>query len=74
MAEADKTVPARLTHIEGEKLEKFSITTEADAKKITDKIDAQRFTVISVERKAGKPQSLRHPSPPPPCNRKLPAN
>ncbi len=51
---------AHLTHLDGKKLEKLSLTTEADAKRAVAAIDAQKFTVGSIESKPVK----RHPAPP----------
>src|SRR5579871_151505 len=51
---------ARLTHLDGEKLEKLSLKSEADAQRAVDAIDARRFKVDSVESKPVK----RHPAPP----------
>ncbi len=51
---------AHLTHLDGKKLDKLSLGTEADAKRAVDAINAQGFTVGSVEAKPVK----RHPAPP----------
>ncbi len=50
----------RLTHLGGEKLDKFGIPNEAAAKAAVEAIKAREFTVASVEKK----QVRRHPSPP----------
>ncbi|HCM84154.1 MAG TPA: type I DNA topoisomerase, partial [Rhodospirillaceae bacterium] len=52
--------PARLTHFEGQKLEKFSITDEANARRIAAALEGQAFTVTAQTRKEVK----RNPSPP----------
>jgi DNA topoisomerase-1 len=51
---------ARLTQLNGEKLEKLSLKTEAEASAAVAAINAQRFAVDSVESKPVK----RHPAPP----------
>ena len=51
---------ARLTHLGGEKLDKLSLKTEADANAAVAAIKAQSFKIDSVE---SKPQK-RHPAPP----------
>ena len=51
---------ARLTHLDGKKLEKLSLHTEADAIRARDAIAAQRFAVGEIETKPLK----RHPAPP----------
>src|SRR5205807_10062826 len=51
---------ARLTHLDGKKIDKLGLGNEADAKRAVDAIEAHRFTVGSVETKPVK----RHPSPP----------
>jgi len=51
---------AHLTHLDGKKLDKLGLTSEADAKRAVDAINARRFKVGSVETKPVK----RHPSPP----------
>lgn len=50
-------LPSRLIQWEGKKLEKFSITAEAQAKSIGKSLESKHFTVTSVEPK----QSKRHP-------------
>ena len=52
--------PARLIQLDGKKLEKLSLTNEADAKRAVSAIEAQKFTIGSVEAKPVK----RNPSPP----------
>ena len=51
---------ARLTHLDGKKLDKLDLKTEADAKRAVDAINARRFKVGNVETKPVK----RHPAPP----------
>ena len=51
---------AHLTHVHGKKLDKLGIANEAEAKRATDAIAAQPFSIGSVESKPVK----RHPSPP----------
>lgn len=51
---------ASLTHLDGEKLDKFSLGDEAAAKRAADKIGSLDFSVQSVERK----QARRNPWPP----------
>ncbi len=63
--DADVQVPsgsfkARLTHLDGKKLDKLSLGGETDAKRAVDAIDSRRFSIGSVESKPVK----RHPSPP----------
>ncbi|MES2294736.1 MAG: type I DNA topoisomerase [Pseudomonadota bacterium] len=52
--------PARLIQLAGKKLEKLSLANEADAKRAVSAIEAQTFTIGSVEAKPVK----RNPSPP----------
>jgi len=51
---------ARLTHLDGKKLDKFSLKSQADADRAADAIKARHFHVDSIETKPVK----RHPSPP----------
>jgi DNA topoisomerase-1 len=51
---------ARLTHLDGKKLEKLSLGTEAEARQAVEAIQARRFAVGEVETKPVK----RHPAPP----------
>jgi DNA topoisomerase-1 len=51
---------AHLTHLDGKRLDKLGLKSEADAKRAVDAINAQRFKVGQVETKPVK----RHPSPP----------
>jgi DNA topoisomerase-1 len=55
-----ETFPARLTAIEGNKLEKFDIGDAATAERLKAAIDNGRFTVTSIERKSQR----RNPAPP----------
>ncbi|HVT25695.1 MAG TPA: type I DNA topoisomerase [Rhizomicrobium sp.] len=63
--DADMSVPegtftAHLTHLDGKKLDKLSIKNEAEAARAVSAINAQKFSIGSVESKPVK----RHPSPP----------
>ena len=63
--DADLRVPngsltAHLTHLDGKKLDKLAVKTEAEATRAASAIQAQRFSIGSVESKPVK----RHPSPP----------
>lgn len=51
---------AKLSHFEGEKLGKFSIRDELEAKKICDCLQGKFFTISEIEKK----QVRRHPTPP----------
>jgi len=51
---------ARLTHLDGKKLDKLSIGSEAEAKRAVSEIAARKFAIGSVESKPVK----RHPAPP----------
>jgi DNA topoisomerase I len=56
-----QTVTARLTHLDGKRLDKFSLTNEADARAAAAAIQgAPGFSVIEIERR----QAKRHPQPP----------
>jgi DNA topoisomerase-1 len=54
------TFNARLTHVGGQKLDKLSLKSEADANTAVAAIKAQTFKIESVEAKPHK----RHPAPP----------
>src|SRR5205085_9366136 len=54
------TFGARLTHLDGEKLDKLSLKNEAAAQQAVQAIEARRFKIDSVESKPVK----RHPAPP----------
>ena len=56
----DKPFLARLTHLNGEKLDKFDLGDEAKATAARDAIQAQSFRVARIERKRTK----RNPAPP----------
>jgi DNA topoisomerase-1 len=45
---------ARLTHLDGEKLGKFSLTTETDGQRAKDLVEAASFSIASVEAKPTK--------------------
>src|SRR3954468_13501801 len=51
---------AKLTHLDGKKLDKLGLGSEADSKRAVDAISAQPFRIGSVESKPVK----RHPAPP----------
>ncbi len=51
---------ARMTHLEGKKLDKFDLANEDDASRAVAAVEAGRFTIAAVERKAVK----RNPAPP----------
>jgi DNA topoisomerase-1 len=51
---------ARLARLDGKKLGKFDLASEADAQRASSEIEAQRFAVEGVEKK----QVQRHPAPP----------
>lgn len=55
-----RKLPTKLTHFEGKKLEKFSITKEAEANRIIDEIKKNTFGIKSVEKK----QVKRNPTAP----------
>jgi DNA topoisomerase I len=55
-----KNFTARLTHLDGEKLQKFSINTEAAAKAAVERIQGGTYAVRSLEKK----QTKRNPYPP----------
>ncbi|HCD16703.1 MAG TPA: type I DNA topoisomerase [Rhodobiaceae bacterium] len=56
----NKKLPTRLSVLDGEKLDKFSLANEADAKRAEAAISAATFSVENVESKPGQ----RNPSPP----------
>ena len=55
-----QTLPARLTHLDGKKLGKLAIGTQAEATAIVDRLLAAAFHVADVEAK----QVRRNPAPP----------
>lgn len=57
---ANVELATRLIEYNGEKLEKFSITDEANAKKIAADVESKQYKVEMLEPK----QAKRHPSPP----------
>lgn len=59
-ADLSNKITARLTHLEGEKLDKFSINNEKLAKEVEKKIASQQVSVIKVEEK----QASRNPKAP----------
>ena len=56
----DENLTARLTHLNGEKLDKFSLANEAAATAAVAAIEAEDFAVLKVETKPGR----RNPQPP----------
>lgn len=56
----DAAFSARLTHLDGKKLDKFDLGNEASAMAAKAAIEAADFTVAKVERK----EARRHPAPP----------
>ena len=51
-------VPARLTHLDGKKLDKFAIQTEAEAQAALAMLNQLAWKVAAVEKKQIAPQSL----------------
>ena len=43
------TFPARLVQLDGKRIEKFSFTNEADAKRAVDAVRAQKFSIAGVD-------------------------
>lgn len=60
LTEEKKSFTARLTHLEGKKLEKFDLPSEKMALEAVRKIEANSYQVASVEKK----RVQRHPRPP----------
>jgi DNA topoisomerase-1 len=60
LTEEKKTFKARLTHLDGKKLDKFSLPSEKEARKAERKIEAGTYHVASIEKK----RVQRHPRPP----------
>jgi DNA topoisomerase I len=64
LAYSDTAAPApfsaRLTHLDGKKLDKLAIGSEAEAKRALEAINSRKFAIGSVEAKPVK----RHPAPP----------
>ncbi len=56
----DEEFIARLTYVNGRKLEQFDLVTEAEAKKISDQLGSKSYSVVKIEKK----QSRRNPQPP----------
>jgi DNA topoisomerase-1 len=56
----NKPFVARLTHVDGKRLDKFGLPTEADAKHAASLIEGTSYTVGSIERKRVR----RNPQPP----------
>jgi DNA topoisomerase-1 len=57
---SDKEIQAKLTHFNGEKLEKFSITNEKTAHEAKAEIEKHTYSISKVEKKKVK----RNPNPP----------
>lgn len=55
-----KSFKARLTHLDGKKLDKFALPSEKDARTAEQKINAGTYSVTSIEKK----RVQRHPRPP----------
>lgn len=73
MTSKQALIRSHLVNLDGKKLEKFDLNTEAKALEAKAKIEAQTFSIDNVERK--KPTATRHRRlQPRPCNRKRPAN
>lgn len=60
LTEEKKAFSARLTHLDGEKLDKFSIPSEKEAREAEKKIEAGTYHIESIEKK----RVQRHPRPP----------
>ncbi len=60
LSSAGNEFSARLVEYKGEKLQKFSITTETQANEIASDVRSKQFNVASLEEK----QVRRHPAPP----------
>ncbi|HBG33941.1 MAG: DNA topoisomerase I [Alphaproteobacteria bacterium GWC2_42_16] len=60
LTEDQKPFKARLTHLDGKKLDKFSLASEKDARDAEKKIRAQDFHIDAIEKK----RLQRHPRPP----------
>ncbi|MDA0651951.1 MAG: type I DNA topoisomerase [Proteobacteria bacterium] len=57
---AGATLTTRLTHLDGQKLDRYTLASEADAQRATDAVKAGAFRVRKIERKS----VARHPYPP----------
>ena len=60
LADNKAVIPSHLINLDGKKLEKFDLNTEAKALEAKSKIEAQNFNISSVERK----KANRYPAPP----------
>lgn len=60
LTEDKKAFKARLTHLDGEKLDKFSLPSEKEARDAERKIEIEKYHVDSIEKK----RVSRHPRPP----------
>ena len=52
--ENNKTLGARLTHVNGEKLEKFSLQKDSQALPLKEEAEQQSYSVIKIEKKKAK--------------------
>jgi len=57
---SEKTFSARLTHLNGQRLDKFALPSEETIQTVVDKIEKSNFSVHSIEKKRVK----RNPQPP----------
>lgn len=60
LGDPKKKVQARLTHLQGKKLDKFDINNEKDAKAAVEEIEKSTYAVLKIEKK----QAKRNPAPP----------
>ncbi len=60
LTEGKKTFKTRLTHLDGKKLDKFSLPSENDAREAEKKIQEGTYHIASIEKK----RVQRHPRPP----------
>ncbi|MBY0501017.1 MAG: type I DNA topoisomerase [Alphaproteobacteria bacterium] len=60
LTEDKRVFKARLTHLDGKKLDKFSLPSEKEAREAERKIEARTYHVASIEKK----RVQRHPRPP----------
>lgn len=58
--EAEKAFTAKLTHLDGKKLEQFDLVKESQAKDVVAELEKKEYAVSSVEAK----EVQRHPKPP----------
>jgi DNA topoisomerase-1 len=60
LTQEKKPFKAHLTHLDGQKLDKFSLPSQKEADGAVKKIEAADFQVLSIEKK----RTARHPRPP----------